>query len=323
MTEIVLHHYETSPFSELVRLALGLKRLEWRSVIIPIVAPKPDLVALTGGYRKTPVLQIGADIYCDTAIIVDVLERLAPEPTLFPAPLGQLARPLAQWAGSQLFVASVGTALSPIEHTLPEIFWEDRKALFGVDRARMLALAPHLRTQFVAGLSWIENTLSDGRAFVGGDAVSYADLALYMNVWFARSTGDRFPVEVLGRMQRVTGWAERVAAIGHGGSRDCGAQEALQIARDAASTVEAAVDPASGFEANQLVAVRTEDSGANPVEGQLVRLTDGEIVIRRTHEAVGEVAVHFPRVGQILSAAGQQPEVSPPAAGASRDSLPH
>ena len=28
--------------------------------------PKPNLTALTGGYRKTPVLQIGADIYCNS-----------------------------------------------------------------------------------------------------------------------------------------------------------------------------------------------------------------------------------------------------------------
>src|SRR5271165_1090127 len=62
MTDIILHHYETSPYSEKVRLGLGLKGLAWASVEIPVIMPKPDLTALTGGYRKTPVLQIGADI---------------------------------------------------------------------------------------------------------------------------------------------------------------------------------------------------------------------------------------------------------------------
>ena len=32
------------------------------SVHIPSVLPKPDVVALTGGYRRTPFLQLGADI---------------------------------------------------------------------------------------------------------------------------------------------------------------------------------------------------------------------------------------------------------------------
>ena len=59
MADLILHHYATSPFSEKLRLIMGYKKLAWKSVIIPQILPKPDLVALTGGYRKTPVLQIG------------------------------------------------------------------------------------------------------------------------------------------------------------------------------------------------------------------------------------------------------------------------
>ena len=84
MTELILHHYAISVFSERVRLALGLKRLSWRSVSIPHMMPKPDLMPLTGGYRRTPVLQIGADIYCDTLLILRKIEALYPEPTLYP-----------------------------------------------------------------------------------------------------------------------------------------------------------------------------------------------------------------------------------------------
>ena len=66
MSEIILHHYDLSPYAEKIRLALGLKALPWRSVQAPMVMPKPDLIELTGGYRRVPVLQLGADIYCDT-----------------------------------------------------------------------------------------------------------------------------------------------------------------------------------------------------------------------------------------------------------------
>ena len=81
MPDLILHHYPGSPFSEKIRLVLGYKKLAWKSVIVPAIMPKPDVVALTGGYRKTPVLQLGADIYCDTALIARVLERLAPAPS--------------------------------------------------------------------------------------------------------------------------------------------------------------------------------------------------------------------------------------------------
>ena len=68
--EIILHNYPNSPFSEKVRVAFGIKGLSWRSVIQPVIMPKPDLIPLTGGYRKIPVMQIGADIFCDSQIIL-------------------------------------------------------------------------------------------------------------------------------------------------------------------------------------------------------------------------------------------------------------
>ena len=81
-TELILHHYPASPFAEKIRLVLGFKQLPWKSVIIPSVMPKPDGVALTGGYRRTPSLQIGADICCDTSLICEVLEHKQPERVL-------------------------------------------------------------------------------------------------------------------------------------------------------------------------------------------------------------------------------------------------
>ena len=111
MTDIILHHYETSPYSEKVRLGLGLKGLTWASVEIPVIMPKPDLTALTGGYRKTPVLQIGADIYCDSQLIMRELERRHPIPSFYPAGRGA-ADALAWWAEKTMFSPVVGIAFA-------------------------------------------------------------------------------------------------------------------------------------------------------------------------------------------------------------------
>jgi glutathione S-transferase len=62
MTEMILHHYELSTFSEKMRVAFGLKNLAWRSVETLPAPPRPLLAPLTGGYRRIPVLQVGADI---------------------------------------------------------------------------------------------------------------------------------------------------------------------------------------------------------------------------------------------------------------------
>ena len=111
MTDIILHHYDASPYSEKVRLGLGLKGLAWASVEIPIIMPKPDLTALTGGYRKTPVLQIGADIYCDSQLIMRELSADIPVRVFIPL---VAARPMRLLGGrKRRCSARLSASLSP------------------------------------------------------------------------------------------------------------------------------------------------------------------------------------------------------------------
>ncbi len=102
MGEIILHHYAGSHFSEKIRRILAYKRAPWRSVEHPVIMPKPDLTALTGGYRRVPVLQIGADVYCDTACIVRRLEQLLPDPVCIPNRERGLIGLIEDWADNRL-----------------------------------------------------------------------------------------------------------------------------------------------------------------------------------------------------------------------------
>ena len=102
-TGIILHQYDISPFSEKVRIILGIKNLAWSSVIQPVIMPKPDLLPLTGGYRKIPVMQIGADIYCDSAIIIRELERRFPEPSIYTGADRGISHAIEFWADHPLF----------------------------------------------------------------------------------------------------------------------------------------------------------------------------------------------------------------------------
>ncbi|MEY3446944.1 MAG: hypothetical protein RIR45_1699, partial [Pseudomonadota bacterium] len=146
MADLILHHYPISPFAEKIRLVMGFKQLAWKSVIIPSIMPKPDVLALTGGYRKTPLLQIGSDVYCDTALICDVLEHLQPAPTLYPPAHKGLARVLAQWADTTLFWTAMAYNLQPkgaaaiFAGAPPEV-----AQAFGADRAAMNAGMNRLR----------------------------------------------------------------------------------------------------------------------------------------------------------------------------------
>ena len=180
MPGLVLHHYSTSPFSEKVRIAFGIKQLAWKAVQIPVIMPKPDLMTLTGGYRKTPVLQVGADIYCDTQPIMLEVEKRAPRPPLLPVAKAGEARALAMWIDRNIFWSAVGVVMGAIGDKLPEAFRKDRSELSGrpFDVARLKAAAPFARDQTYAQMVLAEEMLADGRPYLMGAAPNLADCAL-------------------------------------------------------------------------------------------------------------------------------------------------
>lgn len=305
MTDIILHHYEISPYSEKVRLGLGLKGLAWASVEIPMIMPKPDLTALTGSYRKAPVLQIGADIYCDSQRIMRELERRYPSPSFYPVGRGA-ADALAWWAEKTMFGPVAGLLFARKPEVLPKGFLEDRAKFSGrnIDPAVMMAAVPNLLDQLRAHLLWLDQMLANRRPFLQGTAPSLADLSAYHPVWFLRRNFgptaaplDEFP--------RIVGWAERVGAIGHGDPRPMTSRDALAAARAAMSSAIAVADPRDpvGRRPGQRVTVTPDDTGRDPVAGELMASSADEIVIKRSDPAVGEVCVHFPRAGFIVAQA--------------------
>ncbi len=298
----ILHHYPASPFAELVRAAFGLKGMAWQSVTVPNMMPKPGQTALTGGYGRTPVVQIGADIYCDTAAIIDALDALQPAPSFYPQPLGALHRVVAGWCAGPMFGAHVGAAMGNMPAgVLPQAFVDDRKRRFGFDMGQLSAAAPHLASQALVAAHWLGATLSDGRAYIGGDAAGHGDLALYANVWFVKSVP--FAADIAAAIfavPGVAGWFDRMAAFGHGARTDISADDAIAIA--GAAEPRPVTGSVQGFASGQRVRVRTDGSGDDPVEGRLARCdATGITVLRDTAEA-GTVAVHFPRIGQMVMA---------------------
>ena len=301
MSALILHHYDASPFSEKLRLILGWKQQTWRSVIIPIMAPKPDLVALTGGYRRTPVLQIGADVYCDTALAARVIDAAAPEPPLVPPAAAALGPLIAQWADSALFWSAVPYATQPagFAHVLGDISPDFVKAL-AADRGAMTsgmrrATAIDAAAQLTSYLGWLETLLGDGRRFLVGNAPCIADFSAVHSVWFIRRAA---PVAgLLAPYRQLGAWYERVTAFGHGQVRPLGAEEAIAVAAQTGTHAATEVAAGLGFEPGAAVTVFATDYGADPVAGALVGLGTTEVVVERTDERAGTVHVHFPRIG--------------------------
>ena len=309
MSEIILHHYPESPFAEKIRAILGFKRLSYRSVLVPMMLPKPDMIALTGGYRRTPILQIGSDIYCDTALIADVLQRVQPEPTLYPQAHVATARILAAWADQHWFAAGVGFAMQPegfnsmFERYTPEhraAFIEDRKAF----RKGTPRMALHVATVVLSQhLSQIERQFSDGRLFLLGSAATIADFSFFHPLWFIqRATA---VAGFLSAYPCAVQWMHRIAAIGHGTAMPLSSTEAIEIARVgvAATLRSEAVQAPGPCPVGARVTVAPTDYGIDPVAGELVAEYTNEWIVKRTDARAGTVYVHFPRAGYQIESA--------------------
>jgi glutathione S-transferase len=304
MSDLILHHYPNSPFSEKVRIAFGIKQLAWKSVSIPNMMPKPDLMPLTGGYRKTPVMQVGADIYCDTQLIMLEIDRHAPRTPLLPPDKAGEARALAMWIDRNIFWSAVGVVMAGIGDKLPEAFLKDRSEFTGrpFDAASLKAVAPFARDQTYAQMALAEEMLADGRPYLLGAAPTLADCALYNPVWFIKlRLGAGKAVPPLDRLPRIVAWSERMKAFGGGTPSDMTAAEALDVAKAAtpAKTEVDANDP-SGLKAGQTISVTPDDTGKVPVSGVLVGLTADRVSIRRSDPRIGDVVVHFPRAGFVV-----------------------
>ena len=307
----ILHHYPASPFAEKIRTMLAYKKIAWQSVQIPMVMPKPDLVALTGGYRRTPVLQTGADIWCDTALIARVLERMAPKPTLFAYGDSFATQAAAYFADNVMFNITVPIGFQPgggmIKLFLPEAdpeflatFGKDRAAMRQGGTVRRGSLA-ECKANMRGLLPMIEAQLRHPYLF--GAEPCVADFALYHVLWPVWKVADTRAM--LAPYPKTEAFVARMAAIGSGLSTEISAERALEIAKgakpDAIANPEAV--ETGGIALGEQVSVMPVDYGLDPVKGELLTCGATEIAVRRTDPRAGTVVVHFPRFGYQMARA--------------------
>jgi glutathione S-transferase len=303
MRDIVLHHYAFSTFSEKVRVALGLKGLAYRSVDIAGMPPRPLLEPLTGGYRRAPVLQIGADIYCDTNLILPTLERLAPSPSFYPGANAGVARGLSFAWERAMWIPTIGVLTHFIGEHIPPEFIKDRKEGYlyiDIGKEAMAPELPQYRQRVTAQYAWLKAQLADGRRFVFGDAPSALDLSCYQTIHLLRKNCPPEVDAMLGIDGPLPAWYDRIAALGHGKPTPMSAEEAFAAACDASPVpvthLRADGDP-GGLPAGAKVTVTPDDNARVPVSGTLVAASDSEIVIHRRDAQAGDLHIHFPRLG--------------------------
>lgn len=298
-SDIILHHFDPSPFSEKIRVVFGFKKIAWKSCLISRIMPRAHLMPLTGGYRRTPVMQIGADIFCDTQIIIRELETRFPDPTLFPGGNAGMPWALGMWTDRPFFQSTVNLVFGSLGDKVPQDFIEDRSKLRGArfDVAAMTAAIPQMRDQFRANVDWIEAQLADGRPLLLGE-FSLADVNAYMNPWYTRQNMPEIG-DILKHLPRTSAWEKRVQAFGHGTRSEISTAEALEIGTRSTPTAKPSADPndPNGRKPSDVVSVHSDDAWQTDLRGEIVSLSAQHIAIRRKDDRAGDVVIHFPRAG--------------------------
>jgi glutathione S-transferase len=305
-TDLIVHCYNDAPaFSQKARAMLGVKNAHWFASDHPTILPKPDLSALTGGYRQIPVAQIGADVFCGSELILDLLEARIPEPSLTAASGPGIGRGLAHWGEDMLFWLTVQIVCG-------SDFASSEDAKFNADREKMLPGfydVPAMKAALPANvallhghLDLLARQLADGRRFLFGDVVDVADISLWFPLEFMRycrngneHIPDQYPA--------IAAWMGRIAAIGHGRREEISRADALAIARETTpmSTLSSTID--FGPQPGEQVRVVWKAYSPTDLVGELVEAHPRTLAVRWSAPEVGEVVVHFPRTAGTVTPA--------------------
>lgn len=295
---VILWSYDASPFTQKALGMFAIKRLPFCWVETPMMPPKDDLLALTGGYRGTPVLQVGAEVFIDSQLIARELERIQPSPTLFPLG-GGLELALVRWSDA-FFRSALKIVLSIGLAQWPKEFRDDRQYLFpDIDFESVGGEAAHSRSQFRAHAALLDAQLDDGRQFLSGAAPGLADVQAYPFVWMARGAFADVASELLSGFPSLAAWETRMQALWVVERQSITAASALAEADAARAVTPASIDAtdAQRLRAGQLVDITPDDTRRGVMRGTIHVVAADRVVIRPSAERARGRLVHVPRLG--------------------------
>ncbi|XDD52388.1 glutathione S-transferase family protein [Leptospira sp. WS92.C1] len=304
-SEIILHHYPASPYSEKVRLFLGFKQIDWLSVITPATLPKPDLTILTGGYRRAPVLQIGSDLFCDSTLILETLDRLFPKPELSTEHQNSFtAKVLGQYVDTEVFLKVARFVMGSYAQKLPQELVDDRAAMqpnLKLSRKDIESEVPYLNLSLSKLLPELGGVLGE-KLYFGGETPAAGDFAIYHPFWFLNTIRKFKPM--VPKNENLHNWFARMKEFGHGNSTLLSAEDALSRAlATSPKFLETQTEAIDGFMLGQNITVHPENYEHEKIFGRLASIDSSQIILSHETEKTGIVHVHLPRLRYLVQPA--------------------
>lgn len=303
MSDLILHHYAMSPFSEKIRAMLGYTGLAWQSHIIREMPPRPVMAQLAGGYRKTPVAQLGADVFCDSRLIASEIAAATGKPLLALEHCSAPVQAFVREVDLEIFFACIMVGSSR------RLQAKARQSLSLLDMARFawdrISIGRSARVK-IAGprqamarvrthLERLEAMLQQ-QDFLFGDEPCHGDFSAYHSLWFIRDLGERGFIRDYSRM---TAWMDRIKAFGHGAPVQTSDASVLAQARLAQPRPIAEAHQQDALIGTK-VSIAPSDYGRAATTGTLVGSAPERWILARQSGELGTVHVHFPKTGFVL-----------------------
>jgi len=303
MSDLILHHYPMSPFSEKIRVMLGYTGLNWQSVITREMPPRPQLEILAGGYRKIPVGQIGADVFCDSRLIAAEIAALSGKPELALENCPKAQQDYVSEVDLQVFFACIMVASTKaMRKKFRQALSVPDMLRFLWDRLNMGRKATFKAVGLRDSASRVKEHLNDLESrlkhpFLFGKKPTHADFSTYHSLWFLRELAES---PLLEGHPKTIAWMNRMQAFGHGGRREISAEQAINIAKRSTPRI-IAPEHQSDAQIGQRVSIAPSDYGQIATSGRLVGVTPTSWILSRQEHDVGTVHLHFPQNGFALT----------------------
>ncbi len=306
MPQIILHHYQGSPFAEKIKLIFGYKNIEWKSLEVLPIPPRPSLDPVFDDMRRIPIMQIGADFFCDSRLIADVIDHIFPHNPLTEKNNYTVSALVSGWAEARAFVAA-GPVRFQTEEDIQNIFAgavtsgairKDRfnvmSSVFNIENFNSLKYSA--RDHLLAYLQLFEEMLSDGREYITGSQPCIADFSVYHLIWWLRSPPEIS--NILDEIPLLYKWSDRIAAIGYGEPVSINAEEGLLTATNSKPDENwlGLWKPVDDIRLGKQVSIRADDYSQGPVTGILIASTTRHVTLERS-TSLGTVQIHFPKLG--------------------------
>lgn len=301
--QIILHQIKRSAYSEKIRLMLDMSGLDWLRVDAPAHTNKREVqrILVDGYSRRLPLLQVGADLYCDTDVITHQLSLMSDIQSFSKENLGN-NQSLAIELEKDVFRVFLGS-IPPAQ--LLKAYFKDYtfkdfsgfligrvQSFKGVDLPTMPYKVALEKKEVY--LKKFDEMLKNQMFLLDDNQPCIVDYSLYHHVWYQEINNNIHTIEPYKNIMR---WFALMKSKRRALAKEVSGQEALLIAKES----QPQAIPHRMLESKrlgQVVTLRPNDYAGQatlPVTGIVVGEDDHKIILKRESKETGIIHVHFPK----------------------------